>query len=138
MARSRVKKDNPYRSTLEQKVAVQLPKIEYETDKIKYIVPASKHSYTPDFKLPDGSYIEVKGRLQASERKKHLLIQEQHPEIEIKFYFDKSQNKLYKGSPTTYADWANKNGFLWTDTKRGLPKEWLTKVRQKKHTNEDS
>lgn len=125
MARSRVKHGNPYRSTLEQKVAAQLPEVVYETDKISYIVPASNHKYTPDFKLPDGSYIEVKGRLLASERKKHLLIQAQHPEIDIKFFFDKSNNKLYKGSPTTYADWCDKNGFTWTDIKRGLPAEWV-------------
>lgn len=125
MARSRVKKGNPYRSTLEFKVADQLPEIIYETDKISYVVPASNHKYTPDFKLPDGSYIEVKGRLLASERKKHLLIQAQHPETVIRFFFDKSNNKLYKGSPTTYADWCNKNNFEWTDIKKGLPQEWL-------------
>lgn len=110
---------------MEYRVAQQLPTVQYETDQIKYIVPASKHSYTPDFKLPDGSYIEVKGRLLASERKKHLLIQEQHPEIIIRFFFDKSSNKIYKGSPTTYADWADKHGFTWSDTKRGLPAEWI-------------
>lgn len=99
--------------------------MEYETDKIAYVVPASKHRYTPDFKLSENCYIEVKGRLLASERKKHLLIQEQHPEITIHFFFDKSQNKLYKGSPTTYADWCDKNNFKWTDIRRGLPPEWL-------------
>ncbi len=114
-----------YRSSLEQKVSDLLPTVEYETDKIAYTVPASKHKYTPDFKLRENDFIEVKGRLLASERKKHLLIQEQHPEITIRFFFDKSQNKLYKGSPTTYAMWCEKNGFEWTDIRKGLPKEWL-------------
>lgn len=123
---ARSKPTSLYRSRLEEKVAALLPAIQYEVDKISYIIPASVHKYVTDFKLPDGSYIEVKGRLMASERKKHLLIQAQHPEIEIKFFFDKSNNKLYKGSPTTYADWCDKNGFKWSDIKKGLPEEWLS------------
>ena len=106
-------------------MAALLPTVRYEEDKIEYTVPASKHKYTTDFKLKDGVYIEVKGRLLPSERKKHLLLKEQHPEIEVRFFFDKSTNTLYKGSSTTYAEWAEKNGFLWTDSRRGLPKEWL-------------
>jgi len=59
------------------------------------------------------------------ERKKHLLMKEQNPDIEIKFFFDKSNNKIYKGSSTTYGDWATAHGFEWTDLKRGLPPEWI-------------
>lgn len=103
-----------------------LPEVLYETDKLTYIVPASKHKYLTDFKLGENSYIEVKGRLTAADRKKYLLVKEQHPEVQLRFFFDKSNNKLYKGSPTTYADWAEKFGFEWTDLKLGLPKEWLS------------
>lgn len=127
MAKARVnyKHLEQYRSKLEEKVAALLPVVMYETDKIKYTVPASTHTYTPDLKLRDNVFIEVKGRLMPSERKKHLLIQAQHPEIEIMFFFDKSQNKIYKTSKTTYADWCDTNNFKWTDIKLGLPKEWL-------------
>lgn len=110
----------------------------YETDKIKYTIPASNHSYTPDFKLADNDYIEVKGRLLPSERKKHLLIQEQNPNIRIRFFFDKSGNFIYKGSKTTYADWADAHGFLWTDIKKGLPPEWLLATPKSVPTTEDS
>lgn len=135
--RSRGKQLEQYRSSLEKKVSDLLPTVNYETDKISYIVPASKHKYTPDFKLRENDYIEVKGRLLASERKKHLLIKEQHPEIIIRFFFDKSGNKLYKGSPTTYADWCEKNGFEWTDIRKGLPDEWLV-TQVSEPTNEGS
>jgi hypothetical protein len=110
---------------LEERVAKLLPSVRYEEDKIEYTVPASKHKYTTDFKLKDGVYIEVKGRLLPSERKKHLLLKEQHPEIEVRFFFDKSNNKIYKGSKKTYADWCEENGFKWTDSRRGIPKDWL-------------
>lgn len=122
---SRSKSNSKYRSKLEERVATLLPaSAQYEVDKLEYIVPASKHKYLTDFKLSDTVYIEVKGRLLPSERKKHLLLKEQHPDIKVHFFFDKASNKIYKGSPTTYADWCDKHGFEWTDLKQGLPKEW--------------
>lgn len=116
---------SPYRSKLEGKVAELLPEIKYETRKLDYIVPASKHKYLVDFELGPNDYIEVKGRLLPSERKKYLLVRECNPDITLRFFFDKSDNKIYKGSKTTYAMWAEENGFLWTDIRRGLPPEWL-------------
>lgn len=106
-------------------MAALLPVVEYETDKLKYTVPASNHTYTTDFKIGPRNYIEVKGYLKASERKKYLLVREHNPDITLRFFFDKSENKIYKGSPTTYAMWAEAHGFEWTDLKRGLPKGWL-------------
>jgi hypothetical protein len=123
---SRKKTDSPYRSKLEAKVAELLPVVEYEAEKLKYTVPASTHTYITDFRLAPRSYIEVKGRLLPSERKKYLLVRECNPDITLRFFFDKSDNKIYKGSPTTYADWCDKNNFEWTDLKLGLPKSWLT------------
>jgi hypothetical protein len=78
-----------------------------------------------DFELGPNSFIEVKGYLKASERKKYLLVRECNPEIKLRFFFDKADNRIYKGSPTTYAMWCEQNGFDWTDLKRGLPPEWL-------------
>lgn len=116
---------SPFRSKLEGKVADLLPSVEYETDKLKYTVPASKHTYTTDFKIGPNSYIEVKGYLKASERKKYLLVRECNPHIKLRFFFDKANNKIYKGSPTTYADWCVKNGFEYSDLSKGIPPEWF-------------
>lgn len=77
-----------------------------------------------DFEIGPNSYIEVKGRLLPTERKKYLLVRQHNPEITLRFFFDKSDNKIYKGSKTTYAHWADENGFEWTDIKRGLPADW--------------
>lgn len=127
MARARKlsKAKHKYRSNLEAKVAALLPHAEYESDKLEYIIPASKHKYLTDFKLAPDIFIEVKGRLMPSERKKYLLVQQQHPNIKLYFFFDKSDNKIYKGSKTTYAAWCDDNGFEWTDLRKGIPKEWL-------------
>lgn len=115
----------PYKSGLEFKIAQLLPKVVYEKDKLEYEVPASMHKYTPDFKLRKNVYIEGKGRLLPSERKKHILVKEQNPEIEIMFFFENADKPIYKGSKTSYGDWCDKYGFKYTDLRNGLPKEWL-------------
>jgi hypothetical protein len=116
-----------FRSGLEVKVAEQLKgsgvAVEYETTKIKYVVPESVHTYTPDFVLPNGIIVETKGRFVVADRKKHLLIQKQHPDKDIRFVFTNSNNKISKGSKTSYADWCRKNGFIFADKK--VPDEWL-------------
>lgn len=118
---------NGYRSGLEEVISNKLAENnidgEYEKHKIKYIKPATEHTYTPDFKLPNGIFVETKGRFVTEDRKKHVLIKKQHPELDIRFVFQNSKNKIRKGSPTTYADWCNKHGFKYAD--KVIPQEWL-------------
>jgi len=118
---------NGYRSGLEEVVDSTLKQRnidgEYEKHKIKYVVPATDHTYTPDFRLPNGIFIETKGRFVVEDRKKHVLIRKQHPELDIRFVFQNSKNKIRKGSPTTYADWCVKHGFIYAD--KTIPREWL-------------
>ena len=96
---------------------------EYEQHKIKYTKPATNHTYTPDFRLPNGIFIETKGRFVAEDRKKHILIKDQYPELDIRFIFQNSKNKLRKGSKTTYADWCIKYGFKFAD--KEIPTDWF-------------
>lgn len=114
-----------YRSGLEEKVSEDLTKrsvkFEYETKKIGYVVHESR-TYTPDFILPNGVIIETKGRFTLEDRKKHLLVKAQHPDLDIRFVFSNSRNKIRKGSKTSYADWCGKNGFMYADKR--IPDEW--------------
>lgn len=116
-----------FRSGLEETVYKQIAKQgitpEYESFKIPYVIPASNHTYTPDFQLPNGIIIETKGRFVASDRKKHLLVKKQHPELDIRFVFQNAKGRINKGSKTTYADWCVKNGFLYAD--KEIPYEWF-------------
>lgn len=115
-----------YRSGLEDKIAAQLKSlsvpVKYEQFKISYEVNETR-TYTPDWELPNGIIIESKGRFVAADRKKHLLIQKQHPLLDIRFVFSNSKAKINKGSKTSYADWCNKFGFLYAD--KLIPKEWI-------------
>ena len=116
-----------YRSGLEDDIAKQLDamrvKYTYEELKISYTVPESKHKYTADFVLPNGIVVESKGRFVTADRKKHLLIKQQYPDLDLRFVFSNPRCKISKVSKTTYGDWCDKNGFLYA-TKR-IPEEWI-------------
>lgn len=73
--------------------------------------------YLPDFVLPNGIVLEVKGRFTLEDRKKHLFLKESHPKLDIRFVFDNPNNKLSKGGKSTYADWCNRNGFVFCSAK---------------------
>jgi hypothetical protein len=116
-----------YRSGLEKALAVALAAagvpIQFETLRVPFEQPAKNRRYTPDFLLPNGIIIESKGIFAADDRNKHLWVKAQHPALDIRFVFSNAKAKLYKGSPTTYADWAHKNGFLYAH--KAIPPEWV-------------
>lgn len=118
---------NGYNSGLEEDIAKKYKiKEYYEIEKIDYIIPESEHHYTPDFSLPNGIIIETKGRFTSEDRKKHLLIKKQHPELDIRFLFKKADKRIKKGSNTTCADWCNKHGFKYCE--KEIPKSWLKDI----------
>lgn len=109
---------------------------EYEVTKVPYIIPASNHTYTVDWTLLNGMLIETKGYLEDhAERKKYVLIKEQHPEIDIRFVFQ-DPNKKCGGMKTTHAQWANKCGFKWCSIKDTEQlKKWITEDHGKTLSN---
>ena len=130
-----------YRSGLELDIADQIKKFnrsaEYEPFKIPYLIPESLHTYTPDYVLANGIVIESKGRFMLEDRKKHLFIREQHPELDIRFVFSRSGTRIRKNSKTTYADWCRKHDFEFAD--KLIPADWfkvkkntqaLTKIKE--------
>lgn len=121
----RPKRHNPsgYRSGLEVKFQAACEaqgwNLPYEIDKIKYVIPASNHTYTPDFTVTENIYIETKGLWTGADRKKAVLISQQHPHIKILYVLQRNQG-LSKKSKTTYLDWAAKNGLdacVFSDTR---------------------
>lgn len=90
---------------------------EYEVTKIPYVVPESKHTYTVDWTLINGLLIETKGYLSDyAERRKYVLLKEQHPDLDLRFVFD-NPNKLCGGTKMTHATWATKYGFKFCSMK---------------------
>ena len=131
MRRNQVAIKHGFRSGLEDNVndllKEQNKSFSYESEKISYIQPQTKHNYTPDFVLNkiDGNkmYIETKGRWVKTDRLKFDLIFQQYPNIDIRFVFQNPNAKLYKGSKTTYAQYCDKKGWYWA--KKEIPGEWL-------------
>jgi hypothetical protein len=116
-----------FRSGLEDTIAAKLKAdgvpYRYEEVVINYIKPARKAKYTPDFVLENGIIIESKGRFVVADRQKHLFVKEQHPELDIRFVFSNSKQRISKASTTTYADWCIKHGFKFSD--KSIPDEWI-------------
>lgn len=123
-----------YRSGLEDKVAAQLRSAgidaQYEEETLRYIVPERGARYTPDFVLPNGIVVETKGYFKTADRQKHVLIKRQYPELDLRFVFSNSNTRISKGSPTTYATWCRKHGFLFAD--HLIPEAWLHEPPRKK------
>lgn len=105
--------------------------VQFEPFKIPYTVPASAHKYTMDFCLENGICIETKGKLEPKDRGKHILIKEQYPELDIRFIFQRPHDKIYKGSPTSYASWCENQGFLWAS--KVIPESWFEEAGPKRH-----
>jgi hypothetical protein len=89
----------------------------HENEKLRYVVPETKRIYHPDFSITEtpSLIVEAKGIFSASDRKKMLLVKEQHPTREILMVFGRAKNPIRKGSKTTYADWCDKNEIRWID-----------------------
>lgn len=137
--------ETEFRSGSEERVAAQLTaagiRYAYEDRWVHYKVPERQAKYKPDFPIKDTNIlIEVKGyfggsgryataQKAADERHKLVLLKEQHPELEIRLVFDRASTKIYKGSETTYAKWADDHGFKWADKNR-VPPEWIAEIRK--------
>jgi len=121
-----------YRSGFEHKISEQLEQQniipQYETTVVKYTIPARDSKYTVDFTLPNGILVETKGRWMPDDRKKHLLVKEQHPELDIRIVFQSAKSKLRKGSKTTYADYCDKHGIKWAE--KTIPQSWIDEEKK--------
>ena len=98
-----------FKSGLERRIARQIEDagiaVEYETLCLPFLQPAAHRSYRPDFWLPNGIVIEAKGHFVLDDRKKHVLIHDQYPFLDIRLVFSNANNRISKRSKTTYADW---------------------------------
>lgn len=119
------------RSALEDRFSTVLAELgideQYEVKKVKYVVPESNHTYLVDFVLPNGICIEVKGYLRdAEERKKYILIKEQHPEVDLRFVFDNPDKPITR-TKMTHATWCDKEGFKWCGVRDyDIIKQWTS------------
>jgi hypothetical protein len=136
--------ERPYRNPFEQKIGDQLDAagivFEYESQRLPVEIPARIAAYLPDFPITDTNIlIEGKGAFgggrvnynatSAAARQKMILFKEQHPDIDLRFVFSNAKAKIYTGSKTTYGQWCDDHGFLWSD-KGIVPPSWIEEIKQ--------
>lgn len=120
------------KSRLELKLIEQLKmsgkSYEYETLKLPYI---KNHNYVPDFILKEQAIIiEAKGLFDLEDRSKMAAVKKAYPDLDIRILFQNENVKIRKGSPTTYKDWCNKNGFICASGH--IPNDWLEYIPTEK------
>lgn len=136
--RTQISKSVTLKSGLEEVIYNYLTtnnvKFIYEGKKITYSMPEQKKTYSVDFPC-DNILIETKGAFNSQDRKKHRLIKNQHPELDLRFIFSNSKNKIGKKSQTTYGKWCELFGFKYhciATTKKSFPEDWLQEIQNAK------
>ena len=118
-------KTSKYRSKLEERLATLLTTLgisyEYESEKVSYTI---QHNYTPDFVLPNHTYLEAKGYWDAADRRKILAVKKDNPDMDLRMVFQSPYNTISKKSKTTYAMWCEKHNIPWTSY-HNIPLDWL-------------
>jgi hypothetical protein len=112
-----------FRSKFEAKFSKSIPPnlATYEDTHLKYEIPASSHTYTPDFRIHNTNiFLELKGIFSLQDRKKHLLLKEQYPQYRIIIVFQNYSVPINKGSKTTYSQWCEKNNIEWMSPSEAL------------------
>lgn len=127
-----------FRSKFEARVYRALPSgTLYEPEKFRYPIQEPGYrcrgcgskdterttSYTPDFKLPNGTWIEAKGRLTSANRRRLVAFKAAFPNVVLRIVF-MADNWLYKGAKSRYSDWAKKAGFDYI-IGTSVPKAWF-------------
>lgn len=109
-----------YRSVSEKKFALSLTSKDisftYEPKDGKIAYTMNK-LYIPDFILKNGIILEFKGYMDADDRRKHIAIIDQHPEIDIRFVLEDS--KTSTGLKKRLGEWLTWKGIKWTCCKYG-------------------
>lgn len=121
-----------FKSGLEEDLAKQLKNAGinpmYEQLKLKYTIPESNHTYTPDYAVCPTIILEGKGYFSPADRKKMILIKAQYPDIDFRFIFSNANQRINKNSKTTYAAWCEKYGFKYAHKR--IPEQWLKEIKK--------
>jgi hypothetical protein len=82
----------------------------HEIERLPY-----EYEYVPDYtSRRTGTIVEAKGYLDAEDVRKMRAVRRAHPERRIVLCFMKPHQRLPK-KKLTHAEWAERNGFEWTD-----------------------
>ena len=98
-------------------------KYEYEAIKIPFQPLQKVKHYVPDLVLANGIIVEIKGRFTSPDRQKHKAIKANYPNLDIRFVFQNQNQKINKGSKTSYAMWCKSNSIKCSEGH--IPPAWI-------------
>ena len=98
-------------------------KYDYEAVKIPYQPLQKVKHYVPDLVLANGIIVEIKGRFTSPDRQKHKAIKANYPDLDIRFVFQKQDQKINKGSKTSYDMRCRSNGIKCSEGH--IPPAWI-------------
>ncbi len=132
-------KEGKFRSRFEKRVFDKLPRgTLHEPEKFKFSIQEPGYrcrgcgskdterttSYTPDFLLPNGTWIESKGRLTSANRRRLVAFKAAFPDVKLRIVF-MADNLLYKGAKSRYGEWAKKAGFEFCVGISNIDQRWF-------------
>ena len=81
----------------------------------------SNRTYTPDFKLPSGIFVEAKGKFTPTNRTLMLDVIKSNPDLDVRMLFMRD-NWLTSKKKKRYSDWCIKKGIKYAIGR--IPSEW--------------
>lgn len=119
---------NGYRSRMEEQLAPTLISAGATYESLRFTFPAKPRGYTPDFILPNGIAIEVKGWFTGKDRAKMLAVKQHHPNLDLRLILASPRQFTTQKRKMTQAQWCDKHGFKWAEM--SVPATWLIEPLQ--------
>ena len=115
-----------YRSKLEAAVAHDLTErgVGFEYEPLSFLYHDGARKYTPDFRLDNGVFIEVKGWLKREDRQKMTNVRLENPGIDLRLVLADPHRKLDRAKPITAEGWCIKNCWTWCEAPH-IPAHWI-------------
>ena len=136
-----------FRSKFEARVAANMDRNgigwKYEPTTFRILLPATRGhicadcrskqisretTYTPDFQLENGIYVEAKGKFDARSRKAILAFAWRYPLSPLRLVFQRD-NWMTPRRKQRYSDWAKANGFVFA-IGESVPVAWIKEKRE--------
>lgn len=120
-------RNHEWRSESEARVAAALTGTGAVYEAVRFQYPSKVRTYLPDFILPNGIIIEVKGWFTPADRAKLKAVRAEHPDLDIRLVLDTPHQWTTKKKTMTNAQWCGINGFPWAE--KTVPQAWIDEPR---------
>ena len=112
-----------FRSKSEARIGEALEGTGAAYESVRFQYPGRVRTYLPDFILPNGIAIEVKGWFTGADRAKLKAVKAEHPDLDVRLVLDTPHQWTTKKKTMTNAQWCDRYSFPWAA--KNVPQEWI-------------